>query len=154
MTMKRIILSVLIITIICMVQGLAVHAGPSTENSGPPLGKWEFTGKDSKGVSWTGTLVVQKLDTKRFDADKFHSMCSLEMKSANSTNAVDTPCKWEPNKREVSFSTGDTASYTAILSPDGKSLTQGKWTDSEKDYRTRKITIKRTGVWSAKFIAP
>lgn len=153
MTMKRIILNILIITIIYMVQGLTVHAGPSTESSGPSLGKWEFIGKDDKGVAWTGILEILKLDTNRFDADKYHSIANLEVKSASSGRGVEAPCRWEPGKREVSFSTGGTA-YTAILSPDGKSLTQGKWTESEKDFQTRKVTITRTGVWSAKFVAP
>lgn len=151
MTMKRIMLSILAITIACFVHGL-VNAGPSAETGGPSLGTWAFTGKDDKGVSWTGTLAVQKLDTNRFDAGKYYSMCDLEMKSANSQKGISTPCTWEPNKRLVSFSTGETASYTAILSPDGKSMTRGTWTDSEKDFKTRKVTITRTGVWSAAFV--
>ncbi len=151
MNTKRIMLSIMAITILCMVHGLVNAAAPA-ESSGFSMGKWAFTGKDDKGVSWTGTLMVEKLDTNRFDAGKYHSMCNLEMKSVNSTKGIETPCTWEPNKREVSFSTGDTASYTAILSPDGKSLTRGKWTNSEKNFQTRKVTVTRTGVWSATFV--
>ena len=157
--MKRIIVSILIMTIAYTVQGLTVYAGPredqqpAAESSGPPLGKWQFTGKDDKGVTWTGTLTIQKLDTNRFDADKYHSIFSLELQSAGSSRGVEAPCIWDPGKREVSFSTGNTT-YTAILSPDGKSLTRGKWSEGKKDFRTRKVTITKTGVWSAKFSAP
>ncbi|MFH0976298.1 MAG: hypothetical protein V1874_11000 [Spirochaetota bacterium] len=142
-----------------MVQDLVVYADPrigqqpAVESSGPPLGKWQFTGKDDKGVVWTGTLEIQKLDTDRFDADKYHSICSLELKSADSSRGVEAPCKWEPGKREVSFSTGGTT-YTAILSPDGKSLANGKWSESKKDFQSSKVIIIKTGVWSAKFTAP
>ena len=152
MTMKRIILSILIITIVYMVQGL-VYAGPSAESGGPPLGKWQFIGEDDKGVSWSGILKVQKLDTSLFDADRFHSMFILNATFADSSYGVEAPCKWDPFKREVSFGTGN-AAFTSILSPDGKSLTQGKWTESERDHRTRKATVTRTGNWSAKFISP
>ncbi len=159
MSIKRIIISILIITIAYMVQGLAVYAGPlvgqqpTAQNSGPPLGKWEFIGKEDKGVSWTGTLEIQKLDANRFDADRYHSIFNLELQSASSSRAVEAPCRWEPGNREVSFSTGGTA-YSAILSLDGKSLTQGKWTESEKDFQTRRLTIIKSGLWSAKFTAP
>lgn len=157
--MKRTIICILIITIACMVHGLTVYADsrvekkPPVESNGPPLGKWEFIGKDDKGVAWTGILEILKLDMNRFDADKYHSIASLGVKSADAGHGVEAPCRWEPASREVSFSTGGT-SYTAILSSDGKSLTQGKWTESEKDFRTRKVTVIRTGVWSAKFTAP
>jgi hypothetical protein len=154
--MKRIIVSILIMTIAYTVQGLTVYAGPhvgqqpAAESSGPPLGKWQFTGKDDKGVTWTGTLAIQKLDTDRFDADKYHSIFSLELVSKGSSRGVEAPCIWKPDKREVSFSTGGTT-YTAILSPDGKSLTNGKWSESKKDFQTSKVSIIKTGVWSAKF---
>jgi hypothetical protein len=158
MSTKRIIAAILIAAVAYTVQGF-ICAGscagqqPAAGNGGPLLGRWEFAGKDSKGVVWKGTLRVQKLDTKLFDADRFHSIFILEAQSADSSSGVEAPCKWDVDKREVSFSTGS-VEYTAILSPDGKSLTQGKWTESEKDYQTREATITKTGVWSAKFTAP
>jgi hypothetical protein len=30
----------------------------------------------------------------------------------------------------------------------------GKWTESEKDFRTRKVTVTKTGVWSARYTGP
>ena len=148
--MKRTALSILTMIILCTVYCL-VSAAPAADTAGPSFGKWAFTGKDDKGVAWTGTLVIEKLDTNRFDAARFHSMCNLDMKSATAGKGIETPCAWDPKTREVSFKTTDTASYTAILSPDGKTLTRGKWTDSEKDFKTRKVTVIRTGTWSAAF---
>jgi hypothetical protein len=150
--MKRIMLSILMITVACMIQGL-VHAGPSADGGGPPPGKWQFIGNDDKGVSWSGILKVQKLDTSLFDAERFHSMFILDATFGDSSYGVEAPCKWDSFRREVSFGTGN-AAFTAILSPDGKSMTQGKWTESERDHRTRKANVKRTGDWSAKFIGP
>ncbi len=147
--MKRIVWTILTIAIVCAIACLT-HAGPA-DNAGPSFGKWTFTGKDNKGVAWTGTLVIDKLDTNHFDAARFYAMCNLEMQSANAGKGIETPCTWNPKTREVSFSTTDTASYTAILSLDGKSLTRGTWTDSEKDFRTKKVTVIRTGTWSATF---
>jgi hypothetical protein len=52
-----------------------------------------FTGKDSTGVVWTGTLVIEKLDLNRFNTDKYHSMCILEVQSASSGRGVEAPCR-------------------------------------------------------------
>lgn len=131
--------------------GSSSASGPAAENSGPLFGKWAFTGKDDKGVAWTGTLTINKLDTENFDAGRFHSIFSFQLESANSGRGVEAPSKWDAGKQEASVNSGG-ISYTAILSPDRKSLTQGKWTESEKDFQTRKVTIISTGVWSAKFI--
>lgn len=156
MSITRVLVAILTVTVFCAASGIPIHAGRSqpgpVSGAGPALGKWEFTGKDDKGGVWAGTLTIGKLDTERFDAEKYHSIVSLEAESAGSTHAVEAPCRWDPAKREVSFSTGG-AEYTATLSPDGKSLTGGKWTDSEKDYRTRKVTVARTGAWSARLTA-
>ncbi len=157
--MKRIIVNILILTMAYTITGFICArscAGqqPTAESKGPILGKWTFDGKDDKGVVWTGTLTIKELDTTRFDADKYHSMFILEVESKDSSNGIDTPCVWDPVKREVSFSTGTAAAYTAILSANGKSLTQGKWTESEKDLRTRKVTVTKTGVWAAKYAGP
>jgi hypothetical protein len=80
-------------------------------------------------------------------------MFILETESKDSSYGLEAPCVWDPVKREVSFGTGN-AVYTAILSADGKSMTQGKWTESEKDFHTRKVTVTNTGVWSAKYTGP
>lgn len=153
--MKRIIFSILIITIAYTIQSFIYPdfcdgQQAVAESNGPILGKWAFKGKDDKGVVWTGTLTIKGLDTTSFDADRFHSMFILEAESRDSSNGVDAPCAWDPVKREVSFSTG-TVEYTAILSANGKSMTQGKWIESEEDFRTRKVTVIKTGVWSAEY---
>ena len=144
------------ITVAILAAGLLCAANSS---GGPSLGKWEFTGKDSTGVSWTGTLTIEKLDPDRFDTNKYHSMCNLEVQSSSSGRGVEAPCRYNPSTRALSFSTGTMASessYTAVLSPDGKSLTQGKWTESKKDDRKSGqsgVTVVRAGTWSAKLAA-
>jgi hypothetical protein len=125
-----------------------------TSNSGPVLGKWEFAGKDNTGLVWSGTLDIQKLDPAKFDAKKYISLCSLEVQSTDSskgTKGVEAPCKWDPSSRLLTF--GDTWPalnvYTAVLSADGKSLTQGKWT--ERNFvRGNAGPVVRSGEWSAK----
>jgi hypothetical protein len=151
--MKRII-SILIITILGFIcAGSCAGQQPAAESKGLILGKWAFDGKDDKGVVWTGTLTIGELDTTRFNTGEYHSMCILEAESKASSNVVDTPCVWDPLKREVSFGTGISV-YTAILSADGKSMTQGRWTESDKDFRTRKVTVTKTGDWSAEYTGP
>jgi hypothetical protein len=140
---NRIIVAILTALVLCA----------AADNAGPALGKWEFTGKDSAGVAWNGTLNIEKLDPNRFDANKYHSMCSLQVQSATSSHGVEAPCRYDPATRTVSFSTGvsTTHSYTAVLSPDGKSL-KGKWTESKGD-RPKDMTVVKTGEWSAKLSA-
>lgn len=152
--MKRILVAIVMLMIACIFQGqpFVYAASPSAHTSGPPLGKWEFVGKDDKGVVWKGALENKQLDTNRFDADRFYSIFNLQALGNGTQREVEAPSKWDPAKREVSFATGGTA-YTAVLSKDGKRLTEGKWTHGNKDFRG-KITVKNTGVWSAKFVSP
>jgi hypothetical protein len=155
MSAKRIAVATLTVTILC-----AAHSLAANSSSGPSLGKWEFTGKDNTGLAWTGTLTVEKLDPDRFDTNKYHSMCNLEVQSSSSGRGVEAPCRYDPNTRAVSFSTRTMASessYTAVLSPDGKSLAQGQWTESKKDDRKSGqsgVAVFKTGAWSAKLTAP
>lgn len=143
MSPNRIIVAILTVIVLC---------AAATSDAGPSLGKWEFTGKDNTGVAWTGTLTIEKLDPNRFDTNKYHSMCSLQVESASTSSGVEAPCKYDPSTRALSFSTGvsTTHSYTAVLSPDGKSLTKGKWTESKTDGQK---SVVQTGDWSAKLTA-
>ena len=162
---NRITIAVLGITVFSASHGVAADAGSgvgqqqSAKNSnGPALGKWEFTGKDNTGVAWTGTLAIEKLDPNLFDAKKYHSMCILEVQSADpsqGTRGVGAPCSYDPGTRAVSFSTGVSTihSYAAVLSGDGRSLTRGKWTESKNDAKKSGqsgMSAVRTGDWSAK----
>jgi hypothetical protein len=149
--MKRILVGMMVMAITCIFQSHIAYADP--DSGGPSLGKWEFTGKDDKGVVWKGTLENKKLDTSRFDANRFYSIMDLETTGNEMQRGVEAPSKWDPAKGEITFATGGT-SYTALLSKDGKRLIEGKWTQGEKDFATGKITIKSTGVWSAKFLSP
>ena len=165
MPANRIIIVILALTILCAAYSLAGSAGSSdgqppaaTSGSGPSLGAWQFTGKDSAGVVWTGALTIEKLDPNRFDTNKYHFMCNLEVRSASSENGVGAPGRYDPTVRALSFSTGKSqiTSYTAVLSPDGKSLTHGKWTVSKQDNKKggqAGMTIVSSGTWPAKLIA-
>jgi hypothetical protein len=166
MSAKRITVAILTVTILCAAHSLAATTGSgagqqpaANSSSGPSLGKWEFTGKDNTGVAWTGALTIEKLDPDRFDTNKYHSMCNLDVQSSSSGRGVGAPCRYDPSTRAVSFSTGTMASessYTAVLSPDGKSLAGGKWTESKKDDRKSGqsgVTVVKTGDWSAKLTA-
>jgi hypothetical protein len=144
MTANRIIVAIVTLTVLCAAICLA-------NGGGPAFGKWQFNGKDNAGVVWTGTLTIEKLDPNRFDTVKYQFMCDLEAKSANSENGVSAPGRYDQAARSLSFSTGisQTTSYTAVLSPDGKSLTEGKWTVTKKAGNT----VVSSGTWSAKLAA-
>lgn len=148
---NRIILTILTLSMLC-----AAAAGQQAVNSGPSLGKWAFTGKDNTGVDWKGTLTISKLDPDRFNAEKYHSICSLETESAATSKGVEAPCTYDPAARAIAFSTGveTDISYTAVLSPDGKTL-KGKWTETTKPNRRTGQTAKlvQSGEWTAKFAA-
>lgn len=165
MSANRIIVTILTLTMLCAAHGLAGNAGSgagqppaATSGSGPTLGKWVFTGKDNKGVVWTGTLAIEKLDLNRFNTNKYHFMCNLEVQSASTGRGVEAPGTYDPAARTLSFSTGisEITSYTAVLSPDGKSLTQGKWTVTKKDDKKSGqagMIVASAGTWSAKLTA-
>ena len=160
MSRKRMIVAILGVTaftIACVASALAANQGSA--HSGPSLGKWEFTGKDNTGLVWSGALSIEKLDPTRFDAKTYVSMCSLVVNSTDESKGergVEGPCEWNPGTRTVSFTVGVTVThrYSAVLSSDGKSLTQGKWTSSKKNDRGQSgETIVGSGNWSAKLPA-
>jgi hypothetical protein len=153
MPVKRITIIILIITILGFICAGSCAGQPSAESKGPVLGNWAFDGKDDKGVVWTGTITIKELDTKNFDASEYYAGCVLDAASKDSGKGVDGPCVWNSGTREFSFRAGGSA-YSAILSVDCKSMTQGKWTVTEKDFRTRKVTVTNTGDWSAKYTGP
>ena len=97
------------------------------------LGEWEFTGKDGAGKEWHGSLTVAKSDPDRFDTARYSNVCDLDLSSANSGKGISGPCLYEPRTRTFALAGGEGSrkySITAVLSPDGKSLAQGKWVDA------------------------
>lgn len=160
MSAKRMVVAILGITAFSVVgMAGALAAGEGSGNSGPSLGKWEFTGKDNTGLVWSGTLSIEKLDPTRFDPKQYVSMCSLDVNSNDPSKGgrgVEAPCEWDPSTRAVSFTTGISVThrYSAVLSSDGKSLTQGRWTESKKNGSGQSgETIVGSGNWSAKLPA-
>jgi hypothetical protein len=63
---------------------------------------------------------------------------------------VDGACKWNPDIRELTFGR-KLVTFTAILSADGRSMTKGTWLESEENEKTRKVSVRRTGTWSATY---
>ena len=81
---NRIMIAVLSIAVFSASNAVSANAGSGAgqqqaakSSNGPVLGKWEFTGKDNTGLAWTGTLVIEKLDPNRFDANKYHSYTAV-----------------------------------------------------------------------------
>jgi hypothetical protein len=96
------------------------------------VGKWDFTGRDGTGTQWRGTLTVEKLEPNSFDPAKYSNTCDLGVQSANSGKGVSGPCLYDPKTKTFSFAGGEDRhkySFTAALSPDGTSLTQGRWVE-------------------------
>ena len=106
------------------------------------LGKWDFTGKDGAGVQWRGTLTIAKIEPDSFDTAQYSNMCDLDLSSANSGKGISNACLYEPRTRTFTLAGGEGShkySITAVLSPDGKSLTQGRWVEAASG----------NGAWSA-----
>jgi hypothetical protein len=159
---NRISIALLSIIAFSAFQGVAASAGSGAgeqqsakSSDGPVLGTWEFTGKDNTGLGWTGTLTIEKFDLARYGPKKYHSMWTFKVDSTDPNRGgpheIMAPCDWDPGTRTVSFGNTWPATnvYTAVLSADGKVLTQGKWTES-KFVRGQVAGVIRTGDWSAK----
>ena len=133
--------------------GLSAGGGPDRAGAGTIVrgsvnGKMDFTGRDSAGVTWLGTLTIGELDPSRFSPNpaKYNHMCRLELQSVSSGQGRETPCLYDPRTGAFSFSGGGFSSkysYTAVLSPDGHSLIDGRWDEADSG----------TGDWSARSTA-
>ena len=148
-------MTVVLLAIAAASLALVVSAPAAEQGSakdGPQLGKWEFTGKDNTGRVWSGALTIEKVDPARWDANKYHSLCRFEVQaSAQETKDVQVLSEWNPATRTISFGKLYPAIhvYTAIVSADGKVLTQGKWMES-KMVRGQVAGVVQSGEWSAK----
>ena len=122
--------------------------------SGPAFGKWTFDGKDDKGVHWTGTITLAKLDTTSDDAGRYYALCSLDRTSGDSPSGVGAPCVWDPAHRTLTVSSSGSFEYTAVLQAGGKALAQGKWKELSEDFDTKKVIVTKSGIWSATYTGP
>jgi hypothetical protein len=102
------------------------------------LGKWTFTAKDAKGVVWNGTLEITSLGDYSSESGKHSNMCDVSMQSGNTGKGFGAGCLYNSLNKTLTW-LNDEYSFTAVLSPDGKSLLQGKWTEKGA-----------AGSWSAK----
>lgn len=120
----------------------------------PVFGTWDFTGKDTAGVVWKGTVTISALDTNRFDTGKYQFMWDVNLTAGKASRGTEGPCAFDASTRAITCGVRNLSAYTAILSADGKSLTQGKWTEWEGESGLRsqpQKTVKSSGTWTAKF---
>jgi hypothetical protein len=119
---------------------------PAASAKDASVGKWEVTAKDGKGKAWKGTLTIGDLDPNQFSPDpaKRNHLCDLNLESPEGAGrGRQTPCLFNPQTKTLTFGSDgrfDKFSYSAVLSPDGKSFVQGSWTEEDAG----------TGTWSAR----
>jgi hypothetical protein len=111
---------------------------PSSPQSCPMLGKWDFVGKDDKGGKWTGVIDI-KIENEEV-------ACDVNIQGPKFSSGIGGPFGCKPDQRSFSCATGGN-SFTAVLSADGKNLTNGKWTTKGDDFLN---FPKVTGTWSAR----
>ncbi len=136
----------------------ALAALPQAKASGPAIGStWAFTGKDSKGVAWTGKIEFAKLDTSMFEPGQHYCSANLDLQDANGGGmGAATFTDFDPATRVVTIG-GESdyggSVYTAILSADGKSLKSGKWLSTERSSEEKEQNkpkrVLSEGTWSA-----
>ncbi len=142
--------------LISLLAGAALFTPPSNAFAADPglsYGGWQFTRKDNEGVTWTGTLKIEKVDADRFNADKYNCECTIEAKGPKSSRGVGGPCTYDPKTRTLTLGGGrtDDYSYTAVLTPDGKALTQGRYSETVDELKNDDwVKVKKSGEWSAK----
>lgn len=136
MTVKRVLICGLVGAFL---QSLAFGGADSL------FGKWQVAAKDSAGTTWNGILTISKLDTSRFDRQKYNCMSRLDYQFSGTSYSREAPCKYDEASRTLVFRGGISRKfeYSAVVSADDKSLGQGKWTDFRKGGATS------TGEWSA-----
>ena len=103
------------------------------------LGKWNFIGKDDKGGAWKGVIDI------RIENDEV--ACDVNIQGPKFSSGVGGPFECRPGQKNFTCST-DGNSFTAVLSGNGKNLTNGKWMTKENDFLKFPKVI---GTWSAKF---
>lgn len=104
----------------------------------PMLGKWNFIGKDDKGGAWKGVIDIR--------IDNVEVACEVTIQGPKSSSGVGGPFECRPDQKNFTCASGGD-SFTAVLSANGKNLTNGKWTKKGDDYLDFPTV---TGTWSAK----
>jgi len=104
----------------------------------PMLGKWEFAGKDDTGAAWKGVIDIR--------IDNEDVACDVNIQGPKFSSGIGGPFECRPDRKNFECAISGN-SFTAVLSSDGKRLTNGKWTLKEDDFLK---SPKITGNWSAK----
>jgi hypothetical protein len=120
---------------------------------GLSAGEWQFTRKDNAGVTWTGTLKIEKVDGDRSDPNKYDFQCDIDTKSPKSSWGLSGPCSYDSAARKLTLGGKrmDSYSYIAVLAPDGKALVKGEFSETADELKNETwVKVKITGEWSAK----
>lgn len=104
----------------------------------PMLGKWEFVGKDDTGKTWTGVIDIRIEDGE--------TACDLNIQGPEFSSGVGGSFACNPDQRRFSYVLGGN-SFTADLSEEGRSLTNGRWTTKADDFMG---FPEVNGTWSAR----
>jgi hypothetical protein len=157
-------LSVIIIVALTLGAPLVLAAGasgaalagqqPVGQDNGPAFGNWKYTGKDKAGVVWTGTLVIEKLDPQQFNPQKYIAVGDIrsENPDGSSGKGLRAAIQYDPATRVVMIGEDSDyggAVYTAVLSPDGKTLSNGVWRETERGSDEKEKLVTSEGEWSA-----
>jgi hypothetical protein len=164
MIIRRVVIVTVILftlaTPLFLAAGIAgpVPAGPQAASQGPGLGfgTWAFTGKDKAGIVWKGTLGIEKLDASQFDPQEYIAQGNLWIESAGGeAKGANPPIRYDPATRVFTMGAESDyggAVYTAVLSPDGKSLTKGTWRETDRSSNEKEKRVVSEGEWSATLI--
>ncbi len=142
------VLSVLFLAFAAPLVLAAAPAGQKAQTTGLEFGKFTFTGKDKAGVTWTGTLIIEKTDANMFNPQKYVAEGRLDIQGSDgSGKGALTPITYDAVTR--AFKLGEESEYgsmvfKAVLSADGKSLTKGTWKETEQGDK-----VIGEGEWSA-----
>jgi len=153
MNVRRAALIILVLFALSAPFVVTAQVAPKPAAGDLGFGKWTFTGKDKAGVVWTGTLDIQKTDTSMFDPHKYIAQGDLQVEAASGAgNGALAPITYDPAKRLFTLGV-DTdyggSVYTAVLSPDGKSLIKGVWKQTERWSNEKEKRVLSEGEWSA-----
>ena len=153
MSTRRLAVVTLVLFALAVPLAVAVQAGQKPAAGDLGFGKWNFAGKDKTGAVWTGPLVIEKPDTNMFDPQQYIAQGNLQIKNADGGGkGALSPIAYDPGTR--AFTMGGISKYggsvyTAVLSPDGKSLLKGTWKEAEYLSDTKTTRVVSEGEWSA-----
>ena len=125
----------------------------SGQDFSPAFGTWKFMGKDKTGVVWTGKLVIEKLNPEWINPQVYVAGGKIAIENADGAGkGLDAGVAYDPVTRVITIGEDSDyggAVYTAVISPDWKSLTKGVWRETDRLTDDKKKPVTSEGEWSA-----